>query len=61
MLPNLNGVLQAGMAGDQLRAITEPGMTGRQLQNALQEKGIEVKFVERAEPTLEDVFLSLAR
>jgi hypothetical protein len=27
----------------------------------LQEKGIKVKTVERTEPTLEDVFLSLAR
>ena len=32
-------------------------MTAKQLQKALQEKGIEVKSVEQAEPTLEDVFL----
>jgi hypothetical protein len=49
------------MSGDQLRAITERGLTAKQLQKSLQEKGIEVKSVERAEPTLEDVFLSLAR
>jgi len=61
VLPTLDGVLQAGMAGDQLRTITEREMTAKQLQKALQEKGIEVKSVERAEPTLEDVFLSLAR
>ena len=61
ILPKLDGVLQAGMAGDQLRAITERGMTAKQLQKALQDKGMDVKTVERAEPTLEDVFLSLAR
>jgi len=60
-LPTLDGVMQAGMAGDQLRAITKYGMTSKQLQNTLQGKGISVKSVERAEPTLEDVFLSLAR
>jgi ABC-2 type transport system ATP-binding protein len=61
ILPTLEGVLQAGMAGDTLRAITEQGVTASQLQAALQGKGIEVRSVERAEPTLEDVFLSLAR
>ncbi len=61
ILPTLEGVLQAGLAGDQLRAITGQGMTATQLQAALQEEGIEVRSVERTEPTLEDVFLSLAR
>jgi len=60
-LPTLDGVLQAGMAGDQLRAITESGVVANQLKKSLQKKGIEVNSVERAEPTLEDVFLSLAR
>jgi ABC-2 type transport system ATP-binding protein len=61
VLPTLAGVLQAGMAGDTLRAITEQGVTAKQLHQALLEKGMEVKSVERVEPTLEDVFLSLAR
>ena len=61
MLPTLDGVLQAGLAGDQLRAITEPGITSAQLQKTLREKGLDVKSVESAEPTLEDVFLSLAK
>lgn len=60
-LPTLEGVLQASMAGDQLRVITEPKITTTRLRKMLQEKEIEVKSVERAEPTLEDVFLSLAR
>jgi ABC-2 type transport system ATP-binding protein len=61
VLPSLRGVLQAGMAGDRLRAITLRVVTEKQLQSALQEKGVAVQSVERAEPTLEDVFLSLAR
>ena len=59
--PTIDGVLQAGLAGDQLRAITEKGITAKQLEKVLQAKGIEVRSVEHAEPTLEDVFLSLAR
>ena len=53
--------MQAGMAGDQLRAITERGFPTKRLERALQEKRIDVNSVERAEPTLEDVFLFLAR
>ena len=61
VLPALGGVMQAGMSGDQLRVITERNVTAERLQAALGEKGIEVNSVESAEPTLEDVFLSLAR
>ena len=61
VLPTLHGVLQAGLSGDQLRAIAEWDVKADHLQKALQEKGITVKSVEHAEPTLEDVFLSLAR
>jgi ABC-2 type transport system ATP-binding protein len=61
VLPTLEGVLQAGLSGDHLRAITERGMSANQLQVALQGKEMEVRSVERAEPTLEDVFISLAR
>lgn len=60
-IPTIEGVLQVGMAGDQLRAITEQGFTAKNLKKELQKKGNEVSFVKRAEPTLEDVFLSLAR
>lgn len=61
LLPALDGVMQAGMAGDQMRAIAEKEMTAELLKNALEGKGLEVGSVMRAEPTLEDVFLSLAR
>jgi len=60
-LPTLDGVLQAGMTGDQLRAITERGFSAVRLEKALQEKRIDVNSVEPTEPTLEDVFLFLAR
>jgi ABC-2 type transport system ATP-binding protein len=60
-LSDIRGVLQVGMAGDQLRAITEREMPPDLFQKALQKKGIEVSSIERTEPTLEDVFLSLAR
>jgi ABC-2 type transport system ATP-binding protein len=60
-LPNIDGILQVGMAGDQLRATTRREFSGKQLKKFLQEMGINVSLVERAEPTLEDVFLSLAR
>jgi hypothetical protein len=49
------------LAGDLLRAITETGISGNKLQKMLKDKGLNVKSVERTEPTLEDVFLSLAR
>jgi ABC-2 type transport system ATP-binding protein len=61
VLHTLDWVRQAGLSGDQLRAITEQGAMAAQLHHALDENGIEVKTIERAEPTLEDVFLSLAR
>jgi ABC-2 type transport system ATP-binding protein len=61
ILPTVDGVLQAGMAGDQLRAITEREMPPDLLRKALQEREIKVQSIERTEPTLEDVFLSLAR
>jgi len=60
-LPTLDGVLQAGMTGDQLRAITEPSLTADALQASLERNGIRVNSLEPSEPTLEDVFLSLAR
>jgi ABC-2 type transport system ATP-binding protein len=61
VLPTIDGVLQAGLSGDQLRAVAKRGVSASQLQVALLEKGLEVRSVERAEPTLEDVFISLAR
>ncbi|MEA3351965.1 MAG: ABC transporter ATP-binding protein [Chloroflexota bacterium] len=53
------GVLRAGLAGDHLRAITETDLKGHDLKNALKSQGAQGSKIERAEPTLEDVFLAL--
>ncbi len=61
ILPEMKGVLRVGLAGDHLRTITEKGMEKNTLLNALKEKGVTVRDIVVGEPTLEDVFISLAR
>jgi ABC-2 type transport system ATP-binding protein len=61
VLPEVQGVLRIGLAGDHLRTITEKGMEKDTLLNALKEKGVMVRDIIVGEPTLEDVFISLAR
>jgi ABC-2 type transport system ATP-binding protein len=51
-------VLRAGLAGDHLRAITPPDTDEAALRAGLA-SGLAVERIEPAEPTLEDVFLSL--
>lgn len=60
-LPAVPGVLRVGLTGDHLRTITEKGLKKETLLNALKERGMAVKDVMVGEPTLEDVFISLAR
>ena len=55
------GVLRVGLAGDYLRMITERGMKEKELRASLKSAGLTVNSVGRGEPTLEDVFLSLAK
>ena len=55
------GVLRVGLAGDHLRMITERGMNENELRLRLKSSGLRVAAIERGEPTLEDVFLSLAK
>jgi ABC-2 type transport system ATP-binding protein len=55
------GILRVGLAGDHLRVITERGMKEKELQARLKSAGLTVNSVGRGEPTLEDVFLSLAK
>ena len=55
------GVLRGGLAGDHLRMITERGMKEKELRASLKSAGLTVNSVGRGEPTLEDVFLSLAK
>jgi ABC-2 type transport system ATP-binding protein len=53
-------VLRAGLAGDHLRAITQPDVEKDMLLEHLSHAGLENLRVEPVEPSLEDVFLSLA-
>jgi drug efflux transport system ATP-binding protein len=52
-------VLRAGLAGDHLRAITPPETDETALRRQLAQDNSRVDRIEPAEPTLEDVFLSL--
>jgi hypothetical protein len=60
-LPEIQGVLRVGLTGDHLRTITEKGKQREDLIQALRAKGVAVNDVVTGEPTLEDVFISLAR
>jgi ABC-2 type transport system ATP-binding protein len=60
ILSAMDGVERVGLAGDHLRVISQ--RVGKEsMQGLLGEKGIGVEKIEKGEPTLEDVFLSLAR
>jgi len=61
VLPEVTGVLRVGLTGDHIRTITKKGLEKDSLLNALKEKGVTVKDLIVGEPTLEDVFISLAR
>lgn len=61
VLPDVEGVLRVGLAGDHLRTITERGKKKEDLMRALKAKNVNVKDISIGEPTLEDVFISLAR
>jgi ABC-2 type transport system ATP-binding protein len=55
------GILQVGLAGDQLRVICEQSLHKSELEKVLSQNNIQVGYISREEPTLEDVFLALAR
>ena len=61
VLPEVDGVLRVGLAGDHLRTITERGKNKGDLFRALKAKNVNVRDIVPGEPTLEDVFISLAR
>jgi ABC-2 type transport system ATP-binding protein len=54
-------VIRAGLTADHLRAITPTDADADTLVKTLGDAGIRVERIERAEPTLEDVFLALAQ
>lgn len=59
-LEHCPSVLRAGLTGDHLRAITPVRTPAYLIRRCLIEAGIRVSHIETVEPTLEDVFLSLA-
>ena len=60
ILSAMEGVERVGLAGDHLRVISQR-VEKDAMQSLLSGKSISVEKIERGEPTLEDVFLSLAR
>src|SRR5919109_1408111 len=54
-LPEVEGVLRVGLAGDHLRTIVESGKRKEDLLRVLQEKNVRVREIVAGEPTLEDV------
>jgi ABC-2 type transport system ATP-binding protein len=61
VLPEIDGVLRVSLAGDHLKTITEKGKRKEDLLNALKARNVNVRDVVVGGPTLEDVFISLAR
>jgi ABC-2 type transport system ATP-binding protein len=55
------GVVRAGLAGDHLRVIAGPGWGEKELKRTLKASQVRIDSISRGEPTLEDVFLSLAK
>jgi ABC-2 type transport system ATP-binding protein len=55
------GVLRVGLASDHLRMITTSGTKEKELRAALKSARLVVGKISHSEPTLEDVFLSLAK
>ncbi|MBK8822432.1 MAG: ABC transporter ATP-binding protein [Anaerolineales bacterium] len=60
ILAAMDGVERVGLAGDHLRTISSQ-VEKDAMQSLLMRENISVEKIERGEPTLEDVFLSLAR
>jgi ABC-2 type transport system ATP-binding protein len=54
-------VLRAGLAGDQLRAIVEKEADEQKLRRMLEEASVTVHAIQVGEPSLEDVFIHLAK
>ncbi len=60
LLSHVDGVERVGLAGDHLRVISQK-VQPEAMKQALGSQGVELEKIERGEPTLEDVFISLAR
>ncbi len=55
------GVVRTGLAGDHLRVIARAGMQAADIKRVLDSQTVRVEAVQKGEPTLEDVFLNLAK
>ncbi len=60
-LRQANGVLRVGLAGDHIRTIADRSLPQSALEAALAGAGLSVTSITPGEPTLEDVFLAVAR
>jgi len=60
ILSAMPGVDRVGLAGDHLRVISSQ-VEKDAMQSLLSREGLSVEKIESGEPTLEDVFLALAR
>jgi drug efflux transport system ATP-binding protein len=61
LLNRRTDVLRVSLAGDHLRIITTERLDGKELRALLVRAGLHVSGLERGEPTLEDVFLTLSK
>ena len=59
VLERLPGVVRAGLMSDHLSAVTEAGLTAGELDERMSRSGFSTR-IEPLEPSLEDVFLTLA-
>jgi len=59
LMSTSTGVLRASLAGDHLRLLTQPDVTSEDLMQALSAGGMPQTRVERSQPLMEDMFMSL--
>jgi ABC-2 type transport system ATP-binding protein len=55
------GVARAGLAGDHLRVIVERSLGEKEIKKILEDSKVRVASIQKGEPSLEDVFLALAK
>jgi ABC-2 type transport system ATP-binding protein len=60
-LTSAAGVVRVALAGDHLRVIVRRGMNGKELQKCLEQAGVRILSIQNGEPSLDDVFTSLAK
>jgi ABC-2 type transport system ATP-binding protein len=61
LLSETQGVTRVSLAGDHLRVIVEAGLRENDIQRMLAKSNLHVTSIQKGEPTLEDVFLNLAK